>query len=415
MKQRFLLSVFALLTGCLSSAPVVICTEERVFPAEKTVARLVIQHEVKRNLPDAHVSISFLTPRDKALLNKFQTYGDRADVFAPRSKAIVQLIEVITQKLETRTNFSLYFDLGLGEKNVVAQFVFLKNGSVCVTLVTTTSGVPERIVNVLKAILLDETVIQKHWGKGLLVAGIAVIGFWYAYKAGLLDDLGKSLRKNPSGDDHVPAGEKTLENYFGDYAHNTKTFPYTCDALTSASVSTDVAPLRAIIGTLDAEGNLNSGMSFADAEGCHCWIQWAFPTLTPSRFNLKALVSSPQFQELMKSNDKLRNVLFLCFRYYLNFMGLDLSAKCDLKTTQDAISFVKTTRFEEGIENFLNKSHNWLRVTRIIESLRIHGLSEYARAFSAFLTQKQGLEVWVAGFISKTSQSQNIWEKAPLE
>lgn|GEM_PF-4689410 len=392
MKKRLFLGLFAVFAVCVSSTPVIICDEVRVAPASKTVAHLVISHDVKPNLPSVELSISFLLPRDKEELNKFQKYGDRADVLASRSAAIKQLVGVIAKKLETRINFSLCFDCGLGEKNVVAQFAFLKNGTLKVGLLTTTQGIPVRFVNLLKAILLDETMIQKHWGKGLVAAGIVVVAFWCAQKSGLLDNFGKPPRRNLSGEDHLPFGDKTFENYFRDYVNNTTKFPYTCEKLSSASPDTDIAPLRAIIGSLDGSGNLKGGMSFEVAEGCHVWIQWAFPTSRKSDHNSKALISTEEFQQQMKSDPQLRNVLLLCFRYYLNFMGLDLVPGCTVDTKQADIKFVQSRSvdfFANRMGNFINRSHNQARIARIITSLRIHGLEEYSKAFYLFLTKKE--------------------------
>ena len=202
----------------------------------------------------------------------------------------------------------------------------------------------------------------------------------------------------------APKSEATFEHYFSDYLRPESSFAY--------DKTNKLLPTRSlayIIGHLSEDGKLSGHMSFAEAEDAHDWVQCAFPTQTVSKFH-KSLESTAEFQKKMKESPELRNTLLLCFRYYLNFMGLDLPPTCDLNTKKDDISFVKTNRFEEGIQNFLTHSHNNMRISRILESLRIHGLEDYAQAFSGFLTTPEGIEKMKPGFINKTHTSQGFWK-----
>lgn len=210
----------------------------------------------------------------------------------------------------------------------------------------------------------------------------------------------------PQPDSIAQKSEATFEHYFSDYLQSKKSFPYQ-----KIKGHRPVRSLEYIIGRLSENGKLSGHMSFTEAEEAHDWIQWAFPTQTESAFNRGAILSNKEFQTKMKETPELRNTLLLCFRYYLNFMGLDLPPTCDLNTKQDGISFVKTERFEEGMQNFLENGHNWMRVSRILESLRIHGLEEYGQAFSSFLTTPAGIEKMKPGFIKQTQTSQDFWKK----
>ncbi len=206
----------------------------------------------------------------------------------------------------------------------------------------------------------------------------------------------------------MTSGEK-LEIFFGDYINDTAMYQ-----------DKKVASLKSLIGKLAADGNLSGGLSWDEAERRHDWIQWAFPTKTFSRFNQKALCSDDYFQKIMQEKPEYRNALLLSFKYFLNFMGIDLAPDLTADSAEKDIIFLKRPDFAARMQNYLENTHNFLRTTRILESLKIHGLERYSLKFYNFLTttEKSGLSVWcgersLKGLYLKISdETKSFWKSS---
>lgn len=184
-------------------------------------------------------------------------------------------------------------------------------------------------------------------------------------------------------------------HYFEDYAEPSR-FNYNDPATWSARYTrprlvgkgdvSDVAPLESIVGRFDHRSNVMvGGLSFRDAEQNHCWVQFAFPTIRPSASHKEAPVSNDATMAEFKSKPHLRLGLLNAFKFYLNFLGLDL---CEASTGITFIPRVVHPTFHEGMRNFGAHPHNYLRVTRILDSLSTHGLIVYAKAFADYMCNK---------------------------
>jgi hypothetical protein len=203
----------------------------------------------------------------------------------------------------------------------------------------------------------------------------------------------------------MTSGEK-LEVFFRDYLNNEIRY-----------ADSSVSPLKSLIGTLKADGNLSGGLSWGEAEARHNWIQWAFPIKTISKYNTSALCSDDYLQQVMQQDPALRNVLLLSFRYYLNFMGIDLIPGLTIDSQLQDIIFIARPDFAVRIKNYLDHPHNFMRTTRILGSLKIHGLEQYCSAFFEFLTSSEdfALSAWCKqrGLVPRIDQStQNFWRTA---
>jgi hypothetical protein len=117
-------------------------------------------------------------------------------------------------------------------------------------------------------------------------------------------------------------------------------------------------------------------------EEVHDYIQWLFPLLARSRFNPNAPVLTRADIQAFRTSDELKSRLLNSFKRMLQFYGLQCLE------TDGAIAITIADSFPERRQDWLNwGDHNHLRITRILTSLRLLGLDQYAQAFFKCLTQ----------------------------
>jgi len=111
-------------------------------------------------------------------------------------------------------------------------------------------------------------------------------------------------------------------------------------------------------------------------EDVHDYIQWLFPLKERSRFNSNAPILDEKQIEIFRTDVKLRNQLLKSLGVMLSFYGME----CEMKGEDITIS--KSEDYDERKLVWLTyRNHNFLRITRILTSLRILGLERYARAY----------------------------------
>ena len=118
-------------------------------------------------------------------------------------------------------------------------------------------------------------------------------------------------------------------------------------------------------------------MDFDLLERSHTFIQWLFPTNERSHFNA--------FCALLNANDARRIAHNLCtamrvresFVMMLEFFGFDLHADGTVVKRDDA-----------RLIHMVRHSHNWMRISRMLRSLVLLGLAEYADAFFKSLSHE---------------------------
>jgi hypothetical protein len=117
-------------------------------------------------------------------------------------------------------------------------------------------------------------------------------------------------------------------------------------------------------------------------EYTHDYIQWLFPLRVRSQFSADApILDAPQIQAF-RTDDKLKEKLAKSFKVMLSFYGL----RCEEEKGVIVIS--KSKDYAERAQNWLSGyNHNYLRITRILTSLRLLGLEDHARAFFICLQQ----------------------------
>ena len=140
---------------------------------------------------------------------------------------------------------------------------------------------------------------------------------------------------------------------------------------------------------------------YNELETVHDYIQWLFPLSEPSQYNPRAPVLDAEQIAKFHTDNELRGQLLASFDKMLGFYGF-------IRNNQ---SIVRSNSWEERSRNWLRPgNHNHLRLTRILKSLSILGLKEYAHALfealDAVFSEKSGA-------ISNTTMG--YWKRALLE
>ncbi len=117
-------------------------------------------------------------------------------------------------------------------------------------------------------------------------------------------------------------------------------------------------------------------MSNAALEIAHDWVQWAFPLQTLSNFNVDAPIPTADDLVLVKADPLIiDNYGRLCHRF-LAFLGLkEVEGKIE-----PAEDFEERKKLVWVVFN-----HNYLRITRFLESMRLFGQKDRSAALYACL------------------------------
>lgn len=130
-------------------------------------------------------------------------------------------------------------------------------------------------------------------------------------------------------------------------------------------------------GSPDSEGRMLEDMwrwSDERLEVCHNYVQWWFPTLTPSMFNEDAPGLSEEDMVLFRKDSILSSNLETSFHRFLAFLGLTLEDG-QVKSNNDPRKAYIWSSF----------NHNHLRITRVLESLRLLGKKGLAESLLGYL------------------------------
>lgn len=150
----------------------------------------------------------------------------------------------------------------------------------------------------------------------------------------------------------------------------------------------------------DSEGRkLADVWAFSDdeMEFHHDFIQWMFPLEEPSRFNFRAPTLSNEDVRAFRDEPGLRSNLERSFDRFLAFLGL----------AREGDRVVPAADFEAKREVFLAPDHNWLRITRVLTSLRLLGLEDLSRALHDGL-----LDLMKDGRARITAETRRYWRDA---
>ena len=150
----------------------------------------------------------------------------------------------------------------------------------------------------------------------------------------------------------------------------------------------------------DSEGrSLADFWAFTDGqmESRHDFIQWMFPLEEPSQFNPDAPILTPADREAFQGDPALRDNLLKSFDRFLSFLGLSLE--------EDRV--VPASDFDAKRRRLNEPNHNWLRISRVLASLRLLGLGDESQRFH------QGLENLIGdGKARITAETRAYWKNA---
>lgn len=113
-------------------------------------------------------------------------------------------------------------------------------------------------------------------------------------------------------------------------------------------------------------------------EHCHDFIQWMFPLDEPSAFNADAPLVGNEERAAFRTEPQLQAAMRRSLSKFLRFLGLAITAegrvaKCDNFGLRSAV--------------WKLPNHNWLRITRVLKSLRLLGFEREAAEFWACLKE----------------------------
>ena len=124
-------------------------------------------------------------------------------------------------------------------------------------------------------------------------------------------------------------------------------------------------------------------------EQVHDFIQWMFPLDEPSAFNPDAPLVTAEDQYAFRNEQPIRSAMHRSLKVFLNFLGLEMDEEGRV---------VRQAQFDRRSGVWKYQNHNWLRITRMLKSLRLLGFEAEADAVWKCLR-----ELHEDGFVSENS------------
>lgn len=144
----------------------------------------------------------------------------------------------------------------------------------------------------------------------------------------------------------------------------------------------------------------------------HCYIQWLFPLRESSKVVPDApILDDSDIETFMESNE-LRKKVLLAYNRMMGFLGLRYSLEKDPSDKSGeyyALYVIKDENtYKERSKIWLTpKNHNFLRITRILTSLRELGLETASSRLYSFLCKLYEEEKGIIGPLTK-----QFWDEA---
>ena len=129
------------------------------------------------------------------------------------------------------------------------------------------------------------------------------------------------------------------------------------------------------------------GLDVRRMEYYHDFIQWMFPLRQASGYNPGAPVLTVDDVKAFHERPDLRANLRASFVAFLAFLGLEFDQ------TKDEVK--KGGNFAARRSVFETPNHNWLRITRVLLSLKTLGLDAESRALFTFLNDLHDQKVGI--------------------
>lgn len=119
---------------------------------------------------------------------------------------------------------------------------------------------------------------------------------------------------------------------------------------------------------------------YENLESAHGYIQWLFPLQEPGVNPEASTLTKKEIQEFLQ-NDEAKKNLLESYKLMLDFYGIEL---CD-ETTGEV---TRASHWRERFINLNNRSHNNLRITRILKCLGTLGFAHYQAPLVQFFLEE---------------------------
>jgi hypothetical protein len=107
----------------------------------------------------------------------------------------------------------------------------------------------------------------------------------------------------------------------------------------------------------------------------HDFIQWLFPLPEPSGANIFAPLLNFEEMRNFRGSPEVQAKVLEALRRMLTFYGFEM------REVENALAVTRATDYRVRSQNWITPSnHNFLRLTRILKSLRLLGLPKHAEA-----------------------------------
>lgn len=161
-------------------------------------------------------------------------------------------------------------------------------------------------------------------------------------------------------------------------------------------------------GGLRLDGVLQ--FDFETFERKHDYIQWLFPTDETSKFLPNAPVLTPEMAEVARGDSQICGNMRRAFNVFLSFLGLEQKTPSSSSGSVANITRKTGKAFTERravcwVVNCGQGNHNWLRISRVLKSLRLLGLKADAEALYCCLEA-----MWCKGIIAENDFSLRAME-----
>ncbi|EDR24156.1 hypothetical protein, conserved [Entamoeba dispar SAW760] len=148
--------------------------------------------------------------------------------------------------------------------------------------------------------------------------------------------------------------------------------------------------------------DLNVESRFKVMESRHDYVQWVFPTFVKSMFNWNSYALDKEEAIIFRSDQQITFKFIRIYRLFINFLGGDI---VDL-STGEILPLPEEKLRKDRFQNFNWSGHNYLRVTRIFNSLHAFGLKPYMESLFTFFKEN------IQYFKNCRDSMNNYWIKA---
>lgn len=147
--------------------------------------------------------------------------------------------------------------------------------------------------------------------------------------------------------------------------------------------------------------------SDVDLEYSHDYVQNLFPLPEGSRYNANIWLITSEVYDAFHARSELRESLEKAFARMIAFYGLEIKHSHADAVSGRVMEVTRGQNYDSAKHGWVIRfNHNHLRITRVLRSLRLLGLSELAAAFHRFLQS----DVDVTANVSP--ESRMFWARA---